>query len=95
LWVADGVRNRLQVFDASIYPPVPRATVELAAQPRWIAFSTDGRFVYASTGDVVGAATKKIVGVLEGPAGARVNSGNFLEIDFLDGRPVREARRFE
>ena len=22
LWVADGVRNRLQVFDASVYPPV-------------------------------------------------------------------------
>jgi DNA-binding beta-propeller fold protein YncE len=95
LWVADGVRNRLQVFDARVYPPVPLTAIELPSQPRWIAFSTDGRFAYASTGDVVGAATKKIVGVLEGPAGAKVNSGNFLEIDFLDGRPVREARRIE
>jgi DNA-binding beta-propeller fold protein YncE len=91
LWVADGVRNRLQVFDASVYPPVPRTAVELPAQPRWIAFSLDGRYAYSSTGDLVSAATKKIVGMLEGPAGAKVNSGNFLEIDFLEGRPVGQA----
>jgi DNA-binding beta-propeller fold protein YncE len=91
LWVADGVRNRLQVFDASVYPPVPRTGVALAAQPRWIAFSLDGGYAYSSTGDVIGAATKRIIGVLEDPAGAKVNSGNFLEIDFLEGRPVRQA----
>ena len=91
LWVADGVRNRLQVFDASVYPPVPRIAVELAAQPRWIAFSVDGRYAYSPTGDVIAAATKKIVGVLEEPGGAKVTSGNFLEIDFLEGRPVRQA----
>jgi hypothetical protein len=42
-WVADGVRNRLQVFDASVYPPVARTTVDLPAQPRWLAVSLDGR----------------------------------------------------
>jgi DNA-binding beta-propeller fold protein YncE len=91
LWVADGVRNRLQVFDASVYPPVPRTGVELPAQPRWIAFSHDGRYAYSSTGDVVGARTKKIVGALEDLAGAKVNSENFLEIDFVDGRPIPES----
>ena len=90
LWVADGVRNRLQVFDASVYPPVPLTAVELPAQPRWIAFSIDGRYAYSSTGDVVGAAAKKIVGALEDPAGAKVKSENLIEIDFVDGRPVRE-----
>ena len=82
LWVADGVRNRLQVFDARVYPPVPLAAVDLPTQPRWIAFSTNGQFAYSSTGDVVGAAAKKIIGALEYPAGVKVNSGNFLEIDF-------------
>ena len=91
LWVADGVRNRLQVFDASVYPPVPLTSVALPAQPRWMAFSIDGRYAYSSTGDVIGAATRKIVGALEEPGGAKVNSGNFLEIDFVDGRPVGEA----
>src|SRR6185436_4541632 len=93
LWVADGVQNRLHVFDASVYPPVARTTVDLSDQPRWIAFSIDGRFAYSSTGDVIGAADKKIVSVLEDAAGAKVASEHFVEIDFVERRPVRSAER--
>jgi DNA-binding beta-propeller fold protein YncE len=89
LWVADGVRNRLHVFDATVYPPVALAAIELSVQPRWIAFSNDGRYAYSSTGDVVTAATRKIAGALVDAAGARVKSENFVEIDFVDGAPVR------
>ncbi len=89
LWVADGVRNRLHVFDATVYPPVARTTIDLAAQPRWIAFSLDGRYAYASTGDVVGAAEKRVIGVLQDAAGARVSSEHLLEVDAVDGTPVR------
>ncbi len=92
LWVADGVRNRLQVFDAGVYPPVPLTAVALPAQPRWVAFSRDGQFAYASTGDVVGAGAKKVVGALEDAGGAKVTSGNFLEIDFAGGQPAEIAR---
>jgi YVTN family beta-propeller protein len=74
LWIADGVRNRLHVFDASVYPPVPSATIDLAGQPRWIAFSGDGRYAYPSTGDVVDATSKKIVGALQDETGAKVSS---------------------
>jgi hypothetical protein len=87
--VADGVRNRLQVFDARVYPPTPLASIELTSQPRWIAFSLDGRYAYSSTGDVVDAAARKIGGALEDPARAKVRSEHFLEIDFLDGQPIR------
>ena len=93
LWVADGVRNRLQVFDASVYPPVARTAIDLPAQPRWIAFSIDGRYAYASTGDVVGVATKKIAGALEDAAGVKVNSEHLIEIDFVAGQPIRAAER--
>jgi DNA-binding beta-propeller fold protein YncE len=93
LWVADGVQNRLQVFDASVYPPVARTTVDLPAQPRWIAFSIDGRYAYVSTGDVIGAADRKIIGALEDAAGAKVVSEHFVEIDFVERRPVRTAER--
>ncbi len=89
LWVADGVRNRLHVFDARVYPPTPLTSVELTSQPRWIAFSLDGRYAYSSTGDVVNAAARRIVGVLEDPAGAKVRSEHFLEIDSLEGQPIR------
>jgi len=81
LWVADGVRNRLHVFDATVYPPTERAAVELNAQPRWIAFSTDGRYAYTSTGDIVNAATRRIVGELHDSAGATVTSEILLPID--------------
>jgi DNA-binding beta-propeller fold protein YncE len=89
LWVADGVRNRLHVFDATVYPPAAVTAVELSAQPRWIAFSRDGRYAYSSTGDVVATATRKIVGALEDAAGAKVKSENLIEIDFVDGTAVR------
>jgi DNA-binding beta-propeller fold protein YncE len=89
LWVADGVRNRLHVFDATVYPPVEVAAIALQAPPRWMAFSSDGGYAYASTGDVVATANRKIVGALEQPAGVKVKSENFLELDFVDGQPVR------
>jgi DNA-binding beta-propeller fold protein YncE len=93
LWVADGVQNRLHVFDASVYPPAARATVDLSAQPRWIAFSVDGRYAYSSTGDVIDAAARRITGALEDAAGAKVVSEHFVEIDFVERRPVRSAER--
>lgn len=82
LWVADGVRNRLHVFDATVYPPVAMTSIDLPAQPRWITFSLDGRYGYASTGDIVDVETKKIVGALEDESGARVTSAHIVEIDF-------------
>ena len=81
LWIADGVQNRVHIFDAREYPPVSRASIDLSAQPRWIAFSADGQYAYASTGDIIGAATKRIVGALEDQAGVKVTSENFQEIE--------------
>jgi DNA-binding beta-propeller fold protein YncE len=89
LWVADGVRNRLHVFDATVYPPAPLTAIELPAQPRWIAFSDDGHYAYSSTGDVVSTATKRIVAALEERSGSKVNSENFLEIDLVEGQLIR------
>ena len=94
LWVADGVRNRLHVFDAAIYPPAPLAAIELSAQPRAITFSVDGRYAYASTGEVLDTAIKKISGRLEDTGHATVSSDHLVEIDFLDGRS-RFARATE
>jgi DNA-binding beta-propeller fold protein YncE len=91
LWVADGVRNRLHVFDAAVYPPAPLAAIELSAQPRAITFSVDGRYAYTSTGEVVDTTIKKISGRLEDTGHATVSSEHLVEIDFLDGRPIRSS----
>jgi len=92
LWVADGVRNRINVFDGAVYPPAPLAAIELSAQPRAITFSVDGRYAYASTGEVLDTAIKKISGRLEDTGHATVSSEHLVEIDFLDGRPIRSGR---
>jgi DNA-binding beta-propeller fold protein YncE len=93
LWVADGVQNRLQLFDATIYPPALLTGIELAAQPRWITFGIDGRYAYPSTGDVVDVKSRKIVGVLEDDLGVRVRSESLIEVDFAAGQPVRASER--
>jgi YVTN family beta-propeller protein len=80
LWVVDGVRNRLHVFDATVYPPAAVTVVDVPAQPRWITFGLDGRYAYVSTGDIVDVAMKKIVGVLEDEAGVKVSSEQIVDV---------------
>jgi hypothetical protein len=88
LWVADGVDNRLHIFDARKYPPVASSTVDVRAQPRWITFSIDGRYAYPSSGDVIDTRSKKVVAILEDDDGMFVHSEKMLEIDFAGGVPV-------
>jgi len=89
LWVADGVDNRVHVFDATTYPPVAATTVEVRAQPRWITFGIDGRYAYPSSGDVIERASRKVVATLEDERGAFVHSERMLEIQFSGRDPVR------
>jgi YVTN family beta-propeller protein len=88
LWVADGVDNRLHVFDATSYPPTASKTIEVRAQPRWISFGIDGRYAYPSTGDVINTATKSIVATLEDERRTPVHSERLLEIDFAGRQPA-------
>jgi DNA-binding beta-propeller fold protein YncE len=87
LWVADGVDNRLHVFDATTYPPVAARTIEVRAQPRWITFGIDGRYAYPSTGDVIDRELKKVVATLEDERGLFVHSERMLEIQFAGRNP--------
>jgi DNA-binding beta-propeller fold protein YncE len=82
LWVADGVRNRVHIFDATQYPPSASASISIGAQPLWIEFSKAGDYVYASTGDVIDATTKKVVAALENESGRRIVSQQIVEIDW-------------
>ena len=82
LWVADGVDNRLHVFDSTTYPPVPLTTIEVRAQPRWITFGSDGRFAYASSGDVIDRQSRSVVTTLEDEKKAFVQSEKMIEVEF-------------
>lgn len=88
LWVADGVDNRIHVFDSTTYPPVASTSVEVRAQPRWITFSIDGRYAYPSSGDVIDRASRKVTATLEDERGLFVHTERMLEIHFNGRDPI-------
>jgi len=81
LWVADGVHNRLHLFDAKVYPPTLSGSINLSSQPRSIVFSADGRYAYPSTGDIVEVASRKIVGSLKDDRGQQVGSESVIALE--------------
>lgn len=83
LWVADGVGNRLRVFDARPLPPVHVTSIQLERQPRWVMFGRDGRYAYSSTGDVIDAASKRVVATLEDEEGRIVESERMVEVQMM------------
>jgi hypothetical protein len=95
LWVVDGFNQRLHVFDATVMPPVYRASIELLVdQPGWVTFSLDGAYAYPSTGEVIDTKTRKIVAHLKDEEGRQVQSEKLVEIDFASGVPVRAGDQF-
>jgi len=94
IWVADNTNHQLHVFDATVMPPAQKTTVKLRDEPGWIAFSLDGRTAFASTGDLVDVKSKTIVATLQDERGTAVESEKMVEIDFVDGRPVRASDQF-
>ena len=94
VWLCDAANRRIHFFDATRFPPRMTGSVELREEPGWITFGIDGRFGYASTGDVIDAATKKIVAVLTDEESRAVGSEKMLEIDWSGGRPIRVGCQF-
>ena len=94
LWLADGANQMLHVFDATMMPPVQKASIALRDQPGWITFSMDGKYAFASTGEIVDAASKKIIKSLADENGGIVQSEKMVEIHFLHGKAVAKGDQF-
>lgn len=94
LWVVDGANNAVHVFDATVMPPKQGITIKLSDFPGWISFSMDGRYAYASTGDIIDASTKKIVATLRDENGHQVESEKLLDLEIANGRVVRAGNQF-
>ena len=94
LWVADAANKHLHVYDPTVMPPRKLASVPLRDEPGWVTFGLDGRHAYASTGEVIDAATRKVVAQLKDEEGRLVQSEKMLEIDFEGGEPVRAGDQF-
>jgi hypothetical protein len=94
IWLADAANNRVHVFDATAMPPRQVASIVVRDQPGWVSFSLDGRHAYPSTGEVIDAATRRVVATLSDEEGRAVQSEKLLEIVFAGGKPVRAADQF-
>ncbi|MEO6786286.1 MAG: hypothetical protein ABI318_09160 [Chthoniobacteraceae bacterium] len=94
VWVCDAHNQRMHWFDATVMPPKQLGSVALRDDPGWITFSIDGRYAYPSSGEVIEVATHKILTTLEDEEGRHVASEKLLEIDFADGKPVRNGDQF-
>jgi hypothetical protein len=94
LWLTDAANSQLHIFDATVMPPKLIDHVTLRDQPGWVTFGIDGRYAYPSTGDVVEVKTRKIVAELTDEQRRAVQSEKLLEIDFMDGQPVKVGDQF-
>jgi DNA-binding beta-propeller fold protein YncE len=94
LWVADAANQRVHIFDNTVMPPKQVASLELRDQPGWIAFSSDGRYAYPSTGEVIEVKTRRTIAYLTDETGAAVQSEKVVEIDFAGSVPVRVGNQF-
>ena len=105
IWVTDNVNGMLHVFDLATMPPNYVQNIELPPRgrpgepeilqyPYWVTFGLDGRYAYPSTGHVIDAATKEIVGELFDEYGRAVRSEKMIEVLFRDGKMVEAADQF-
>ncbi|HXT57206.1 MAG TPA: hypothetical protein VN699_01175 [Pirellulales bacterium] len=94
IWVVDAFNQKVHVFDNTAEPPRQRQSFSVREQPGWVTFSLDGKFGYPSTGEVVDAATKKVVAALADENGQPVHSEKMVEIDFRDGKPIAAGDQF-
>lgn len=94
IWLCDAHNQRLHVFDATVMPPRQLMSISVRDEPGWVTFSIDGTYAYPSTGDVIDVASRRIVAQLTDEQGRAVGSEKLLEIDWVDGMPVRAGNQF-
>lgn len=105
IWLTDNVHGVLHVFDSTVMPPrqisavsLPRelgpGEVEELAYPYWVTIGLDGKYVIASTGHVIDAASKKIVAQLRDEFGRPMRSEKIIEVLWQNGKPVRNSDQF-
>ena len=99
VWVVDAFNKHLHIFDVTVMtetvPPKLIASIRLEAdEPGWLTFSIDGRYAYPSTGEIIDARSRRIVGKLVDEYNRDVMSEKLMQIVFRGGRPVGTGDQF-
>jgi len=94
LWIGDCANSAIHVFDATVMPPKQMSSIKARDCVGWVSFSMDGRVAYSSTGEVIDAATKKIIATLTDEAGHQVQSEKLLDVTISNGKVVAAGNQF-
>jgi DNA-binding beta-propeller fold protein YncE len=93
VWLADALFNKIHIF-SNTDNPKEIATIDTPDGVFWMTFGLDGKLVYASSGDIIDVATRKIVGATKSEYGTRMFSEKELDMTFLDGHLQRVSNQF-
>jgi DNA-binding beta-propeller fold protein YncE len=94
IWLCDGHNQMIHIFDNTVMPPRQIKSIKLREQPGWITFSLDGKQAWPSTGEIIDVKSKQIIKALSDETGRQVHSEKIVQIDFMDGKPVRAGDQF-
>ncbi|HUE62806.1 MAG TPA: hypothetical protein VMO78_00400 [Rhizomicrobium sp.] len=93
VWLSDGVFKKIHIFSNDDNPR-EIATIDTPDGVYWMTFGLDGKLVYASSGDIIDVATRKIVGQMKSEFGTKMFSEKLLDMTFLDGHLQRVSNQF-
>ena len=90
----DGANSSVHVFDNTVMPPKQVKSIKLRDEPFWLTWSANGKWVYASTGDIIDASTKQVIAGLKDELGREVQGEKAVEIIYQDGKLVKAVDQF-
>jgi DNA-binding beta-propeller fold protein YncE len=93
IWLADGIFKRIHIF-SNTGDPKEIGSIDTPAGTYWLTFGLDGKYAYASSGDIIDVKTHKIVGQMKDEYGRTMYSEKLLDITFDNGHAQRVSNQF-
>ncbi len=75
-------------------PPKQMMSVQMRDEPFWLTFSADGKWVYSSSGDIIDAASKKVIASLKDELGREVQGEKAVEVVYQAGKLWKTVDQF-
>jgi WD40 repeat protein len=94
VWVTDGANRTVHVFDNTVMPPKQAYAITTRDEPFWLTWSLDGKWVYASSGDIIDTATRKVVASLKDETGRDVQGEKVVEVVYRQGKLAKAGDSF-
>jgi DNA-binding beta-propeller fold protein YncE len=93
IWLADGIFKKIHIF-SNTEDPKEIATIDTPNGVFWMTVSIDGKTIYASSGDIIDIASRKIIGTTRSEFGTTMMSEKELDMEFKDGHLQRVSNQF-